>query len=100
MNQLQRFIGQEMFWEKTGFFGSNYQLVTANEMLATLDMGGWGQNATAQSADGGIAIQSQGFFNRSYHIYYVGTELAVYTPIGAEAAHCSLLMDASSIGAA
>jgi hypothetical protein len=80
MNQLQRFIGQEIFWEKTSFFSSDYQLVADGEILATLDMGGWGQNAAANSADGSIAIRSQGFFNKSYHVDYAGTTLAVYTP--------------------
>jgi hypothetical protein len=80
MNQLQKFIGQEMVWEKTAIFGSQYQLVTNNEVLATLDIEGWGKDATAQSAEGSVAIQCRGFLNVSYHIYLADTELAVYTP--------------------
>ncbi len=80
MNQLQTFIGQEMFWEKTAIFGSKYQLVTSEEVLATLDMGAWGKDATAQAAEGRLSIESRGFFSTSYHIHQVDTELAVYTP--------------------
>jgi hypothetical protein len=80
MNQLQAFIGQEMFWEKTAIFGSKYQLVTSDEVLAMLDMDAWGRNATAQTAEGSVSIESRGFMNTSYHIHQADTELAVYTP--------------------
>jgi hypothetical protein len=80
MNQLQAFLGQEMFWEKTAIFGSNYQLVTSDEVLATLDMDAWGKGATAQAAEGSVSIESRGFLSTSYHIHQADAELAVYTP--------------------
>src|ERR1051326_1026365 len=80
MQQLQAFIGQEIVWEKTALFGSQYQLVANDDVLATLDINGFGSDARAQSAEGSILIQRRGFFNVTYHMHHANTELAVYTP--------------------
>ncbi len=80
MNSIQAFIGQEMFWENTAIFASKYQLVSNNEVLATLDIDGWGSDATAEAAEGSVTIESRGFFGTTYHILQGETELAVFAP--------------------
>jgi hypothetical protein len=80
MYQLQRYIGYEIFWESASFFGSTYQLVAANQVLATLAFDFWGNSAIATAPEGAFSIERQGIFNHRYHVYYAGQECAVYTP--------------------
>ena len=80
MNPIQAFIGQEMFWENTALFASKYELVANNEVLATLDVGNWGNDATAEAAEGSVTIESRGFFGKTYHILSGDNEIAVFTP--------------------
>ncbi len=80
MNQIQAFIGQEMFWQNTAIFASKYELVGGNEVVATLDMDGWGSNATAEVAEGYVTIESRGFFNKTYHISLGAMEIAQFIP--------------------
>ena len=68
MNRIQAFIGHELLWENTAIFGSKYELLGGNEVLATLDMDSWGSDATAEAAEGYVTIESRGFFGKTYHI--------------------------------
>ncbi len=78
MNQIQAYIGQEMFWVNTAIFASKYELIGGNEVVATLDMDGWGSNATAEAAEGFVTIESRGFFNKTYHISQDAVEIAQF----------------------
>ena len=80
MNQIQPFIGQELLWQNTAVFASQYELIGGNEVLATLDIDGWGSNATAEAAEGPTTIESRGFFGKTYHILQGEVELASFTP--------------------
>ena len=55
-------------------------LLGGGEVLATLDVAGFGSDATAQAAEGSLTIEKRGFFNTTYHISNGEMELAVFTP--------------------
>ena len=82
MKRLESFVGQDLYWKRGGFWGSEYHLMRGSEVLASLLMRTSGKSSSAKTGDGLYTIQRQGGFSPSYHMYGGENrdEIAFYLP--------------------
>lgn len=59
---LSEFVGQELLWQPTAMMKARYELIAGDAIIASFDMSNWTNEAMAQTPEGMLIFNREGFW--------------------------------------